>query len=938
MQPRVIAILVARNGADYLDRTLAALRAQTHRPDILISVDAGSTDASPALLAAAGPTYAVTVPARAAFGSSVARGVEVVPPAESDEEWLWLLAHDSAPHPRALASLLAAVEIAPSVAIAGPKLMRWSQPDTIARYGESVTRLGASVILVEDELDQAQHDTQSDLLGVSASGMLVRRSVWTTLGGFDPGLPSVDAALDFSIRARLAGHRVIGVPGARVESAGGPELFGRRSISASASARLRRRAQLHRRMVYARGGVLPLLWLSLLPFAILRSLLHILRKQPGSIAGELSSALRTAFSGSIVPARRNFRRTRKLGWRVIAPLRVSSAGARERRAGRLVASDSDSGIPVRTRASFVSGGGLAVVVIAAVIGVIAFGPLLGASAVQGGGLLPLSQTVAELWANVGYGWHSVGGFTGASDPFAAVLAVLGSITFWSPSSSIVILYFLALPLAALGAWWCGTVLSARAWPPAVAALLWSLAPPFLSSMDGGHLGAVIAHILLPWLVFATLSAARSWSASAVAALLFAATAASAPSLVPALVVMLVIWIAARPTRVLRLIGIVIPAAVLFAPLVIAQVVRGTPLAAFADPGVPSPSGRPSPGQLALGVSDTSANGWLHGDLAQILSLPGALVLAILLVPLLALAVAAAFLPGLGRSIPSLLVAVLGFATAVAATQLALTASGMHSVTVWPGSGLSLMWFGLTGAAIVALDAIGRAAAIPSLVVVLASALAVGPLLLAPLTGTAQVVAGTGTLLPAYVAAEAASRPRLGTLVLSPQADGGLSATVERGTGASLDDQSTLAATATALSASQRATAMLAANLASRSGLDVAPALTAQKIGFVLLTKATGAGALEVRQRANDALDARQTLTSVGSTAFGQLWRFGALPREGLRDAAPSGGALRPWILAGMALVFFVTLVLAIPTAGRRRSASVATVTGEHATLGEDDDA
>jgi len=73
--------------------------------------------------------------------------------------------------------------------------MRSDAPDTIARYGESVTRLGASVLLVENELDQAQYDTLSDVLGVSASGMLVRRSVWSALGGFDPGLPSVDAAL-----------------------------------------------------------------------------------------------------------------------------------------------------------------------------------------------------------------------------------------------------------------------------------------------------------------------------------------------------------------------------------------------------------------------------------------------------------------------------------------------------------------------------------------------------------------------------------------------------------------------------------------------------------------------------------------------------------------------------------------------------------------------
>src|SRR5690606_28032097 len=111
------------------------------------------------------------------------------------DEWLWLLGHDNAPDPGALSALLGAVEVAPSVAVAGPKLMRWDDGAVIAAFGETVTALGRSVQLVSGELDQAQHDLQSDLLGVAAGGMLVRRSVWDALGGFDPALPNVDAAL-----------------------------------------------------------------------------------------------------------------------------------------------------------------------------------------------------------------------------------------------------------------------------------------------------------------------------------------------------------------------------------------------------------------------------------------------------------------------------------------------------------------------------------------------------------------------------------------------------------------------------------------------------------------------------------------------------------------------------------------------------------------------
>ena len=265
------------------------------------------------------------------FGAAIDRALTVAAPAESVNDWLWLLAHDNAPQPAALEALLRAVEIAPSVAVAGPKLMRWDQPDVIAEYGETMTYYGASIALVEGELDQAQHDVRSDVLGVAAGGMLVRRTLWTALGGFDPALPSVDAALDFSVRARLAGFRVILVPGAKIASDGGPEMFGRSTVSDRRQASTRRAAQLHRRLVYAPAAALPFHWLSLLPLAIIRAIGQLLAKRPGAVGGELGSALAVAFGGSrIGPARSSLKRIQRVGWASIAPLRMPPAARHAR--------------------------------------------------------------------------------------------------------------------------------------------------------------------------------------------------------------------------------------------------------------------------------------------------------------------------------------------------------------------------------------------------------------------------------------------------------------------------------------------------------------------------------------------------------------------------------------------------------------------------------
>src|SRR5215217_3299530 len=142
MQPSVLAVLVARNGGAYLPRTIAALRGQTRPPDGILVVDASSSDDSGSILAGAFPGQLTTTPGRMSFAAAVGHAVQIAAPPAVEDQWLWLLGHDNAPEPGALAALLGAVEVAPSVGIAGPKLMRWDDADVIAGFGETMTRFG----------------------------------------------------------------------------------------------------------------------------------------------------------------------------------------------------------------------------------------------------------------------------------------------------------------------------------------------------------------------------------------------------------------------------------------------------------------------------------------------------------------------------------------------------------------------------------------------------------------------------------------------------------------------------------------------------------------------------------------------------------------------------------------------------------------------------
>jgi hypothetical protein len=453
---------------------------------------------------------------------------------------------------------------------------------------------------------------------------------------------------------------------------------------------------------------------------------------------------------------------------------------------------------------------------------------------------------------------------------------------------------------------------------------------------------VLAHLLLPWLVLATVNAARSWTAAAAAGLLFAATVASAPILAPALLIGWLAWLFARPRGILRIIAIPVPAAALFLPLVFQQLGRANPLGLLADPGLPTIFAPASGWQLALVSPSAGYSGW--GPFLSASGLSEALapvIVAALLAPVAALAILALFLPGSTRSVPSMIIALLGFLTAAVGAHLAVSFVGSTSVTLWPGAGLSLFWLGLVGAVVTSLEALGKSVVAPALLASIAVLVLAVPLVAAPIAGTSQVEAGLGRLLPAFVTAEAANDSLLGTLELTAQPDGGLGVILHRGAGTTLDAQSTLASTAIVSSTAQQRLATLAGNLASRSGFDSAPELAALNIGFVVSPEPAAtatAKQTQTRIRTGESLDANPQFTAIGETANGFLWSF-----EGERSAAavvtpsPFGSPLGGAILVGQILILLMTVLLAVPTPGRARSRTIRADSRDPAPTFEGDD-
>lgn len=215
---RVTAVVVTHNAQRWFDDLLDSLLAQTRQPDRIVVVDAGSLDGTAEAVAECvteGDVDAlVKVPAGATFGDAARAGLSA-----DSADLLWFLHDDVEADPAALERLVGTLVERPDVGVVGPLLLqrgRRGAVPRVAELGQTVTHGGViTMAAVRGQLDQGQLEP-SEVLAVSACGMLARRAVWDAVGGFSAEVPSAVQGLEFCWRARAAGHSVVTCPSARL--------------------------------------------------------------------------------------------------------------------------------------------------------------------------------------------------------------------------------------------------------------------------------------------------------------------------------------------------------------------------------------------------------------------------------------------------------------------------------------------------------------------------------------------------------------------------------------------------------------------------------------------------------------------------------------------------------------------------------------------------
>ncbi len=542
---QVAAVVVAHDGARWIPHLISALEASTIFPDYLVAIDTGSTDGSRELLVDALGSGAVhdtdsTTGFGAAVSTALSRSDGVRPDAPSGG-WVWLLHDDCAPSPDALEQLLAVATSDPEIAVVGGRIRAWPRARRLLEVGVTITGTGHRETGVEiGEYDQGQHDEQRDVLAVSSAGMLVRRDVWETLGGFDPALPLFRDDVDFGWRVKRAGHRVVVAPNAIVFHAEAATR-GVRTISNTSASPHRgdRRAALFILLANCSPWTFPVQYVRLFIGSLFRSLGYAVGKLPTAAVDELAAAASVlGRPWRIVAARSRRRATANAPPKVVRPLLPRwwtpylngidsllsrfaegvrdtatqvAASARRLRSGRGDASSLDSG-PVPDEAVNISvGAGPVVWALAHPILTLTAGLTLaaiiasrgqwGSGLLQGGALLPAPDSASAWWHTYTESWHSVRlGSREAASPYVGMLSILGTVLLGKAWLAVDLLMLFAVPLAGIGAYVVArrlvTSVGARVWM----AVTYALLPVLTGAVGSGHLGTTVAAVGLPWLV------------------------------------------------------------------------------------------------------------------------------------------------------------------------------------------------------------------------------------------------------------------------------------------------------------------------------------------------------------------------------------------------------------------------------------------------------
>ncbi|CAB4624335.1 unannotated protein [freshwater metagenome] len=902
MTLNVSAVVLSHDEPGSISRVLEQLSKQTVSPSRILIVDTSKMKAIPS-----GGFETLKLDHRTNFASAIEEAVRHL----DSEGYLWILHDDSAPEPDALANLLKEVELSPSLAIVGTKQLDWENSKLIKQMGLTLTRAGKLFSRVRGEYDQGQHDHLEDVMAVGTAGALISLEKYRELGGFDPKAPALAADVDFSIRARLSGGRVAVAPRAKVAHQM-LSMNGQRPASwlLGSPGHAVRWAEFHLALSYASFIGFVFGWLLLLPFAVLNSLVLLVRKRAADVPAELSGAI-FAFVGieKILGSRARIKRTTSAKLRSLSRLRAtrqevknSNQRAKDEEISKQLldahARGDNDQQAVNPNSGFAASGAIWFALALVALNIMWFPTNF---AVTGSGVIPLSSNWLDIFSQAGSSTQSMGlGFESASDPFAWVLAMMSAPLFFEPSFAITLLLYLATAIAFTGVFRLSALVSESNPIRITAALSYSLWPALTLSISETRFSQVLALALLPWLVHSVSKIAglgnqnagtfvSTWSEVGVSAVLLALVSASSPALGLALVLLIIGLALTRPKKLMALLFTTGLTAVWFAPLVLERVASSQLVSILIDPGVQR-------------ASNLQANWTLPFFGFQFDSLAFGLFISI---PVIVLATVSLLTPRVRANLQLWLVALIALALAFIAAGISFSFGELVQLSIDVKGLLGL--FGL--ALVLAIAQLSTTSnGLRALAISVIAIVGIAPAAFSMATNPPAVSYSDGRGVPSIIQADSDAQVSVRSLRLE-SVDGDISVQIFEGPGIKLDQLSTsyqISKSGLSLdNPDYQQLGQLVANLVSANGADVLTPLEKFGIGYVLV--------FPKDRDLQMALDSTRGLESIGETDFGQLWKVQSV--TGVETTSSFEFGMAKGLGLGV-LIFYLTL--ALPTSSIRK--------------------
>ncbi|MBI4517291.1 MAG: glycosyltransferase family 2 protein [Deltaproteobacteria bacterium] len=207
--PKVAIVILNWNGRDDVLNCVATLPRLTYPNYVATVVDNASSDGSVAALRERFAQQRVLVMEKnLGFCGGNNRGIQDA--LAQGAEYVLLLNNDTELHPQLVTELVRAAETDPQIAAVGAKNLRMeNRAEVWGAYGELTYGKELVRVVGQDAVDGPAFSGMRDADWVIGNGIMMSRKAIEAVGGFDEGFFGYHEDVDWCMRARKQGFRIV---------------------------------------------------------------------------------------------------------------------------------------------------------------------------------------------------------------------------------------------------------------------------------------------------------------------------------------------------------------------------------------------------------------------------------------------------------------------------------------------------------------------------------------------------------------------------------------------------------------------------------------------------------------------------------------------------------------------------------------------------------